>query len=187
MQSRTLYLKTRSETAKKVVQELLDAGYVTEESFATGGHSKIYYVPLQPAVDWLRSQGMDVSKINFVGNQTGLHRLLEILISAGLQRSRAQVKHDVPIGKKIVDVLCENTAYEICTSAKVDAVRVIDALQNGVTKFIFICLSDSILESISKQLPSDDRIEFRLATVFVEKLLTNTGDYKIDNHGNHDN
>jgi hypothetical protein len=182
-------LKTTSTGAKQVVDELKVAGYVEVVPFVSGGRKRFYYVPLTPAVDWLRSNDYHIGHINLRGNQTPLHRLLILLISAGLRKKGHNVFHDHEIGGKTIDLVSDGTAYEIYTSSDIapdTTQRINSALANGVQKFLLIC-ADTVLEKMVARVPKSERVEHHLASDFVENLLSSTLDNYTDNQENDEN
>ena len=159
-------LKSANSNAKKVIDDLEAVGYIKVVQF----DGRKYHVPLQPGVDWMRDNGLNVSHINFQGNQTPMHKLLLVLVSSALRARGFNIFHDHKIGNKIIDVFCDGIAYEVYLKADVNADNLKSALSAGVEKFVMVCLTDQIMEALSKQLPPSDKVEYRLATEIVEKL-----------------
>lgn len=176
-----------NKSAVKVVEELEAVEYIRAVKFKVGSKVKKFHVPLQPAVDWMRDNGLNVSHINVEGHQGPAHRLICILIIAALRARGYNVFHDHWVGKKRVDVFCDGIAYEVCASKAVDVENVMDALANGAAKFVFVCYDENMQAGMSDLLPKDPRIELRLASEMVENLQTPTLVSIMENQDKQDN
>lgn len=179
--------KLSNDKAQSVVQELEDAGYIKVVKLAIRNRRRNYQVLLTAGIEFLRNQGRNVGHVDFQGNQTAEHRLIQTLVSSGLRKQGYNVFHDHKVGEKIVDVFCDGIAYEVALDSAVDAERVRSALAGGVKRFVFLCADTDVMAQMTRKVQPGPAVEFKIATDFVETLLFPLLDYSKENQDNDEN
>lgn len=178
--------------AQEVVEEILVSKYaelVVEQ--IEGAKAAKYLVLAQQSIDWLKSEGKDVSQIQHIGRVGPVHDLYQNILQVFLRRCGYSVTHDVQVGRKFVDVLAENggrkTVYEIAVSDAVSEDRVYSALES-VDEYLFICRDMIVLNSIRSQIKiQNDKIRYFVASQYLNSLKKHILDYYTNNTENNQN
>lgn len=185
-------LGLKGRRAQEVVEEVLISKYaelVVEQ--IEGVKAAKYLVLTQLAIDWLRSEGKDVSQIQHIGRVGPVHDLYQNILQVFLRRCGYTVTHDVQVGRKFVDVLAEKDGkkivYEIAVSDAVSEDRVYSALES-VDEYLFICRDMMVLNSIRSQIKiQNDKIRYFVASQYLNSLKKHVLDYYTNNTENNQN
>ncbi|MEM3143160.1 MAG: hypothetical protein QXW91_00825 [Candidatus Nitrosotenuis sp.] len=190
--ARYFRLGFKGRRAQKVVEEVLVSKYaelVVEQ--IEGVKAAKYLVLTQQAIDWLKSQEMDVSQIQHIGRVGPVHDLYQNILQVFLRKCGYSVMHDVQVGQKFVDVLAEKngrkSVYEIAVSDAVSEDRVYSALES-VNEYIFICRDFIVLNSIRAQIKiQNEKIRYFVASQYLNSLKKHILDYYTNNTENNQN
>lgn len=168
--------------AQDVVEEILDAKYadlVFEpiESFKAAK----YLVLTQQAIDWLRSQDLNVSQVQHIGRVGPVHSLYQNILQVYLRRSGWKVTHDYQVGEKFVDVYAEKTgrksAFEICINEAVNVARVVSSL-DLVDEYIFLCRDIVTANAVRSQVNiQNSKIKYFVANQYITALKSSVSNY----------
>ncbi len=187
-------LKLTGAKAQQIIGELREKGYAeTIQEAIDNPHKSTYLVLKQPALEWLKSQGKDVSYLLRIGRVSFTHAFYAMVLSRTLRNLGLKVINEQSVGNKFVDVYAENkegkkVAYEIAISPSVDASRVKSALEI-VDEYIFLCKDMLIINSIENQLKelTSDKIKYYIASNYILDLKKAVLDYYRENKQNNEN
>lgn len=178
--------------AQTVVDEVLVSKYaeLVVESIE-GVKAAKYLVLTQQAIDWFKSQDMDVSQIQHIGHVSPVHDLYQNILQVYLKKSGWSVRHDYAVGSKFVDVFAEKDdrkiAFEIVINDAVNADRVYSALEH-VDEYLFICRDIAVLNSIRSQIRiQNSKIRYFIASQYMSSLKKDVLDYYTYNTQNNQN
>lgn len=185
-------LNFKGRRAQQVVEEILNSKYadLVVESIE-GSKAAKYLVLTQQAIDWMRSQGKDVTQIQHIGRVSAAHALYQNIIQVYLKKSGWNVFHDYFIKNKCVDVYAEKygqkTAYEIALNYIVDTERVVSSLAE-VDEYIFLCKDMAIANTIRSQITiQNSKIKYFVASQYLTGLKKDILDYYSYNTQNNSN
>lgn len=194
--SRYFRLALKGKKAQDVVEEVVTSKYadmVVEQ--IEGSKAAKYLVLTQQAIEWLKSENMDVKHVQHIGKVSPTHALYQNILQVYLRRYGWEVQHDSPVGNKFVDVVATRSnytiSYEIAVTGAVDKERVLSALPS-VSEYIFLCRDMIILSTIRSQLEGikDGKIKYYVASQYMTNLkkgvLANYH-YKTENTQNKEN
>lgn len=177
--------------AQETVDEVVTSKYaeVVEEAIE-GPKSAKYLVLTQSAIDWLKTQNVDVSHIQHIGKTGSLHALYQNILQVYLRRSGWTVKHDYAVGDKFVDVYAEKdrkVAFEVAVSDAVNKDRVASAL-GSVDEYVFLCRDLAVINSIRSQIGDQSgKIKYFVANQYITTLKSAVLDYYTYNNENNQN
>ena len=187
-------LKLTGAKAQQIIAELREKEYAeTIQEAIDNPHKSTYLILKQPALDWLKSQGKDISYLLRIGRISFAHAFYAMVLSRTLRNLGFKVTNEHPVANKFVDVYAENKegkkiAYEVAISPSVDAARVKSAL-NIVDEYIFLCKDMMIINSIESQLKelSSDKIKYYIASNYILDLKKAMLVYYTQNNQNNEN
>lgn len=190
--SRYIRLGLKGARAQEVVEEILNAKYVelVFESIESTKAAK-YLVLTQQAIDWLRSQSLDVSQVQHIGRVSPVHSLYQNILQVYLKRSGWRVMHDYQVGEKFVDVYAERdgrkSVFEICISEAVNVARVASSL-DLVDEYVFLCRDIATANAVRSQIGiQSGKIKYFVANQYITTLKSTVLDYYTYNNENNQN
>ncbi|QLH08584.1 hypothetical protein [Candidatus Nitrosotenuis sp. DW1] len=187
-------LGLKGKKAQETVEEVVTSKYAeTVEEAIEGSKSAKYLVLTQPAIEWLKTQNVDVSHIQHIGKTSPLHALYQNILQAYLKRLGWSVRHDFAVGDKFVDVYAEKdkrVAFEVAVSDAVNKDRVVSAL-DLVEEYIFLCRDLAVINSIRAQMSiQSEKVKYFVANQYLIRLKKDVlaySNYKNENNQNTQN
>lgn len=191
--TRYFRLELKGKKAQDIVEEILSSKYanLVVEPIESTKAAK-YLVLTQQAIEWLKSEKLDVRLVQHIGNVSPLHALYQNILQIYLMRSGWNVRHDHPLGNKFLDVYAEKedskVGFEIAINSAVDVSRTASALAS-VTEYLFLCRDMATVNSIRSQLTTiqNEKIRYLIASQYIMRLKKGILDYYTYNTENTQN